>query len=1035
MRFLCITLLLLLATSQMRAQSYPIYEPDRLALLEMERMGFMAGVTIPAQGVAILSNGLGGGIGVIRPAAAPQNEWRVSNIQRSFTRGTNPLPLSVDTLALAFTDSSFLYLNTLHLATNGLFGNFDNFANKTLPNLREITFASNNITNIDGLVQASTGRGWTTASFSSNNISSIPSALLEEFHSLREVGFDDNQITALPAPQFTCTVSLPGIGLNMNCPCYEGLDSLYYILLRNNQLGGTFFPEHFLGKQWQNKANSIVSSLTIESVRISGNNFRRVSPLALNAIFANPNADELGITNFLRQPRVADTTISPSCWAWGHLKLDNNFFDISDLHAFGVAFGVDTAVFSQIDTTVYCSPFSLRRYDYAPQRIDSLGIGGVRRRGTGASLEFDFEIEDWAFRFRDRQDMLNAWGIERYNYSWVWGNSTESPLEIAYRDATGTEEVSPMLIATSPTFSGLNNNQITLSLNNASTAERIGVRTIAHPLLDASYISYSVSTDKFDSIPRLYSRPKTIVFGECFDNDGNIIVCQEMTVQLNNSGRNEEREAAIRYLQDTLGARKTRDCMCGDVQLWALPDNVELTANGAGTRSAIPSTRNKPGLRSADANYPLNTGNSAATMAMPSVSPSQGTTDPTRTLVAIIDSGTDPDHPTLAQHIRRNTRETANDNIDNDGNCLINDILGYNFVDNNNIPYDDINHGTIVGSVAAGIGMPALAPTDASVALLPIKFTNRFGQGSTFEAACAIYYAVDYHRNRGSGVRDDDSVRVINASWGYRGEFSSVLNDAISYAGRRCGVLFVCAAGNDGTDMDSDSVGNYPAHFSLPNILVVSAADGANLAPYSNYGATSAHIAARGTYTNVAIPQQGASPNTTPLPQSGTSFATPYVSRAAAILFNRYPQASAEAVKQALIATATPLTSADSSKLVSGGMVNLQGAIAYLDSMSAVAFCTTTIGVNEPAINEEQATSDYILFPNPARENLQIAFTQPYTEATIVLFDAKGSEISRTQARGESHVQVSLAQLPQGLYLVQIRNGAQTQTHKVLKVN
>jgi len=234
--------------------------------------------------------------------------------------------------------------------------------------------------------------------------------------------------------------------------------------------------------------------------------------------------------------------------------------------------------------------------------------------------------------------------------------------------------------------------------------------------------------------------------------------------------------------------------------------------------------------------------------------------------------------------------------------------------------------------------------------------------------------------------------------------------------------------------MDSDSIGNYPAHFSLPNILVVSAADGANLAPYSNYGATSAHIAARGTYTNVAIPQQGSSPNTTTDPQSGTSFATPYVSRAAAILFNRYPQASAEAVKQALIATATPLTSADSSRLVSRGMVNLQGALAYLDSMSTVGFCTTTIGVSEVS-SEEQATSNYVLFPNPARENLQIAFTQPYTEATIVLFDAKGSEISRQQLRGETHANVSLAQLPQGLYLVQIRNGAQTQTHKIVKID
>jgi subtilisin family serine protease len=474
--------------------------------------------------------------------------------------------------------------------------------------------------------------------------------------------------------------------------------------------------------------------------------------------------------------------------------------------------------------------------------------------------------------------------------------------------------------------------------------------------------------------------------------------------------------------------------MCGDVQLWQLSDSTELYANGAGTRSAIPSTRNKPGLRSVDANYSLYDGGAAPAMSMPLVSPAQGTSDASRTLVAIIDSGTDPDHPALSSSIRLNGRETHADGADNDGNCLKDDILGFNFLDNNNIAYDDHGHGTAVGGIAAGIGTPALSSTDASVALLPIKYTNRFGQGTTFEAACAIYYAVDYHRNRGTGTRDEDSVRVINASWGYRGEFSEVLYDAISYAGRRCGVLFVCAAGNEGLDMDADNMGNYPVDFALPNILVVAAADGAELAPYSNYGRQSADIAAFGTFTQTLAPQQTGTSGINPNAISGTSFATPYVSRAAAILFNEYPSASAEAVKEALLATATPLTSADSSLLASGGMVDLTAALAYMANMSSLNFCTAVIGVEE-TLDSENASSNYILYPNPAGDLLQIAFSAEYEQATVLLFDAKGVEISRQQAGGASLLTLSLAGLPQGLYLVQIRTKGQIETHKVLKID
>ncbi len=995
---------------QLQSQNLPMHEADRLALMRLDTMGICANLTgtMPGSGVSISQNHfINDGIHL---ADIDGNgvSWRITRLQRP-SQYLGAGNLSTTSLYDAFRGEGLRELIELDLRYNRIAGRLDSFYRDTMPNMKLLYLSYNELTDIGGMLAACQGRLLEAAAFNNNLINALPQELLINFHKLKEISFNDNLLDHFPPTDSICTFNATG-GWSYSCPCYSGLDSLANILLANNQLGGTFYPEHFLGRAWHNKQISGSSPLKIQTLLINNNNFDKVSPSLLMAVLSAPLASTSGLIAFLTQNQLST------------VEMQNNLLMLDDFHALNVALGIRTNTQTNLNT-----------YVYAPQALDSLGIGGLRRRGVGSTLNFDFDIEDWAFRFRNNPTALNAWGIERYNYVWYLRNPAIGQRLIATKSTTSADSIAAGLPAP---FVAMLTDGITLTHSVANPAEeRVGLRTTAHEALDSAYIYYSLYADRFLTFGSRTSKYKQIIIGDCFDASGNPIQCQELTIQFDNNGRNDEREAAIRYLEDTLQARKIRDCMCGDVQLWQLSDSTELYANGAGTRSAIPSTRNKPGLRSVDANYALLSGNSAATMAMPSVTPTQGTSDAARTLLAIIDSGTDPDHPLVSPHIRLNGRETHADNSDNDGNCLKDDILGFNFLDNNNIAYDDHGHGTAVGGIAAGIGTPALSSTDASVALLPIKYTNRFGQGTTFEAACAIYYAVDYHRNRGTGTRDEDSVRVINASWGYRGEFSEVLHDAIDYAGRRCGVLFVCAAGNDGIDMDADTMGNYPADFDLPNVLVVAAADGATLASYSNYGRQSADIAAFGTFTQTAAPQQTGSPDTNPNAVSGTSFATPYVSRAAAILFNEYPTASAEAVKEALLATAMPLTSADSSLLASGGMVDLAAALAYMANMSSLNFCTAAIGVDETANSEDGNFSNYILYPNPARDMLQIAFTAEYEEATVLLFDAKGVEISRQQAAGESLLTVLLADLPQGLYLVQIRSKGQIQTHKVLKID
>jgi hypothetical protein len=173
-------------------------------------------------------------------------------------------------------------------------------------------------------------------------------------------------------------------------------------------------------------------------------------------------------------------------------------------------------------------------------------------------------------------------------------------------------------------------------------------------------------------------------------------------------------------------------------------------------------------------------------------------------VVAVIDSGIDYNHPDLTGNIWSNGgengvdaqgRNKANNGLDDDGNGFVDDFRGWDFVNNDNNPMDDNNHGThISGLVAAkndGVGMTGTAPT---AKIMPLKILDRSGSGKIRDEIAAINYAVA------------NGAKIINVSLGGAQLNNNELN-AIRAAEAK-GVTVVSAAGNDGSQQV-----DYPAKF------------------------------------------------------------------------------------------------------------------------------------------------------------------------------------------------------------------------------
>lgn len=284
-------------------------------------------------------------------------------------------------------------------------------------------------------------------------------------------------------------------------------------------------------------------------------------------------------------------------------------------------------------------------------------------------------------------------------------------------------------------------------------------------------------------------------------------------------------------------------------------------------------------------------------------------------VIAVIDSGVDFNHPELKNNILSNAGEIANNSIDDDGNGFIDDVRGWDFANNDNDPNDDNNHGThVAGIIAAEANnSTGIAGVNWRAKIMPLKFIRADGGGTTLNAIRAIQYAITM------------KVRLSNSSWGGTA-FSLALRDAIANANND-GHLFVASAGNSAAD--NDVTPTYPASFGLPNIISVAATDNQNeLALFSNYGASSVHVAAPGVAVISTVSNGGFAF------LSGTSMAAPFVTGVAGLIWSKTPDFSLTQVRTAIFNSVDRFP-ALSGRIATGGRINafaaLGGTLASLN--------------------------------------------------------------------------------------------------------
>lgn len=258
------------------------------------------------------------------------------------------------------------------------------------------------------------------------------------------------------------------------------------------------------------------------------------------------------------------------------------------------------------------------------------------------------------------------------------------------------------------------------------------------------------------------------------------------------------------------------------------------------------------------------------------------TTGTNETIVAVLDTGVNPDHEDLVGKLDL-TEEASQ--------------VTYNYISPGQPPTDDYGHGTLVSGIIGAVtnNGKGIAGTDWNVRILPIKVLNSNGGGSIADVSDALANLAAFRTSTGR------NIVAINMSLGqYNDSSNHYIEENPASLKENCqraydsGIVPVAAAGNGGVDWNT-----YPAYY--PSVLAVAATDDddkrsvwggidqeTGQVQASNYGRAGVSGVADNLWVDVAAP--GTDIYSTNMSgtytggENGTSFASPFVAGLVSLL-------------------------------------------------------------------------------------------------------------------------------------------------------
>ena len=386
------------------------------------------------------------------------------------------------------------------------------------------------------------------------------------------------------------------------------------------------------------------------------------------------------------------------------------------------------------------------------------------------------------------------------------------------------------------------------------------------------------------------------------------------------------------------------------------------------------------------------------------------TGDPTM-IIAVSDSGLKMNHPDIASRIWSNPLEIIN-GIDDDGNGYIDDINGWDWVNTDNNPTDDLGHGTNVAGIIGAIPNNGnlYAGVNWNSKIMPLKVLDSNNSSTYSSMASSIYYAVD------------NGAKIVSMSIGGNST-SAAFTDVINYANVN-NVLLVFCMMNTNTN-----VTYYPAGYSTTysNVIAVGSTnpDDKRSAPFfwsatsgSNYG-NHINVVAPGNY----IYGLDYSNNTYAGSYwGGTSQATPLVAGIASLLLSQNPALTPSQIRSIIQNTAQ-----DQVGNPSEDSVGFDQYMGY-GRVNAYAALQATLGI--PQVNSNPSFQ----IVNPIKNGeLQIKCLENFSGHYLVtIYSMDGKLIFTKMLDFTTGLNTIEFNYPKGNYIFSLKNDIYAKNFKIL---